>query len=143
MEVRDKIRQDQIELQKLLNKIMEAINIQEVQQTKAKAQFVSSLFLGVCGVVGGSLTYNGTCAMYGISTIANVISAISSGSNYIMPKEIVKQLNALLKKVFELNKEIQDEIDNLINELNYRIQENPKFNLNQSYSSISTNLSNK
>ncbi len=40
--------------------------------------------------------------MYGISTIANVISAISSGSNYIMPKEIVKQLNAHLKKVFEL-----------------------------------------
>ena len=99
MEVKDKIRQDQIELQKLLNKIMEGINI---QQTKAKAQFVSSLFLGVCGAVGGAVTSNWTSVMYGISTIANVISAISSGSNYIMSKEIVKQLNALLKKVFEL-----------------------------------------
>ena len=143
MEVKDKIRQDQIELEKLLNKIMEGINIQEVQHTKAKAQFASSLILGVCGAVGATLTYNGTSAMYAISTLANVISTISSGSNYIMSKKIIKQLKALLKKVFELNKEIQDEIDNLINVLNSRLKEQPKFDLNESYSSISTNLSNK
>ena len=69
MEVKDKIRQDQIELQKLLNKIMEDINIQEVQQTKAKAQFVPSLFLGVCGGVGGSLTSMGTLLCMGFQQL--------------------------------------------------------------------------
>jgi hypothetical protein len=79
--------------------------------------------------------------MYGISTVANIISTVSSGSNYLMSKKIVKGLNELLEKAINLNKEIQDEIDNLINELNSRIKEEPKFDLNESYSSISTNLS--
>ncbi len=143
MEVKDKIRQDQIELQKLLEKIIESIKIQETQQKKAKTQFVSSLILGAFGAIGGVVTLNGTSTIYGISTIANVISAICSGTNYIMSKEIVKQLNVLLDKAIELNKEIQDEIENLINELNSRIEDKPKFDLNESYSSISTNLSNK
>ena len=143
MEVKDKIRQDQIKLQILLKQILEGKNIQEAQQKKAKTQFVSSLILGVFGAVGGAVTCNGASVMYGISTVANVISAISSGTNYIMSKEIYQQLNILMEKAIELNNEIQDEIDKLINELNSRIQEQPKFDLNDSYSSISTNLSNK
>ncbi len=143
MEVKDKIRQDQIKLQILLKQILEGKNIQEAQQKKAKTQFVSSLILGVFGAVGGAVTFNGASVMYGISTVANVISAISSGTNYIMSKEIVKQLNILMEKAIELNNEIQDEIDKLIDTLNSRIQEQPKFDLNDSYSSISTNLSNK
>lgn len=55
-----------------------------------------------------------------------------------MLKEIVKGLNEVLQKAINLNKEIQDEIDKLIKELNKRIEEQPKFDLNESYSSIST-----
>jgi len=143
MEVKDKIRQDQIKLQILLKQILEGMNIQEAQQKKAMTQFVSSLILGAFGAVGGAVTCNGASVMYGISTVANVISAISSATNYIMSKEIYQQLNILMEKALELDKEIQDEIDNLIDTLNSRIQEQPKFDLNDSYSSISTNLSNK
>ena len=141
MDVINKIRQDQINLQNLLEDIMKNIKYQEGQQTKAKAQFLSSIALGATGLVGGIYTCNGTAVMYGISTVANIISTVSSGSNYLMSKKIVKGLNELLEKAINLNKEIQDEIDNLINELNSRIKEEPKFDLNESYSSISTNLS--
>ena len=55
-----------------------------------------------------------------------------------MLKEIVKCLNEDLQKSINLNKEIQDEIDKLIKELNKRIEEKPKFDLNESCSSIST-----
>ena len=44
-----------------------------------------------------------------------------------------------LEKAINLNKEIQDEIDKLIQELNKRMAETPKFDLNESCSSISTN----
>jgi hypothetical protein len=57
-----------------------------------------------------------------------------------MLMEIVKNLNDILKRAIELNKEIQDTIDNLINEINKRIEIEPKFNLNESNSSISTNI---
>ena len=141
MDVINKIRQDQINLQNLLEGLMKNIKYQEGQQTKAKAQFFSSIALGATGLVGGFYTCNGTAVMYGISSIANIISSISSGSNYLMSKKIVKGLDELLKKAINLNKEIQNEINNLINELNSRIEEQPKFDLNESYSSISTNLS--
>lgn len=85
------------------------------------------------------MTSNGTAVMYGISSIANIISGISNGVNIYMSKDIVKELNALLTKAINLNKEIQDEIDNLIKELTRRMEEEPKFDLNESVSSISTN----
>ena len=44
-----------------------------------------------------------------------------------------------VEKSINLNKEIQDEIDKLIQELNKRMAETPKFDLNESCSSISTN----
>ena len=142
MEVKDKIREDQLRLRKLIEKIMKSITSQESQKTKAKAQFVGSLALGVFGAIGGITTCNGTAVMYGISTVANVISAVSSGTNIIMSEKILKALNDLLKKAFDLNKEIEDEIEELITELNSRIDEQPKFDLSRSNTSISTNLSN-
>ena len=56
-----------------------------------------------------------------------------------MSNEIIKGLNEVLEKAINLNKEIQDEIDKLIQELNKRMAEKPKFDLNESCSSISTN----
>ena len=143
MEVKDKIREDQLRLRKLIEKIMKSIASQESQKTKAKAQFVGSLALGVFGAIGGITTCNGTAVIYGISTVANVISAVSSGTNIIMSEKILKTLRDLLEKAFDLNKEIEDEIEALITELNSRIDEQPKFDLSRSNTSVSTNLSNE
>ena len=95
--------------------------------------------MGVFGVVGGVLTCNVTSAIYGISSVSNVISACTNGANIHMSNEIIKGLNEVLEKAINLNKEIQDEIDKLIQELNKRMAETPKFDLNESCSSISTN----
>ena len=138
-EVYNKIREDQKALQLLMEDIMKSIKFQESQQKKAAASLVGSVALGTFGIVGGIMTSNGTAVMYGISSIANIISGISNGVNIYMSKDIVKELNALLTKAINLNKEIQDEIDNLIKELTRRMEEEPKFDLNESVASISTN----
>ena len=139
-EVYNKIREDQKKLQGLMEDIMKSIKFQENQQKKAKVSLGTSIALGAFGVVGGIITCNGASVMYGISTVANVISAAANGANIILSKEIVKGLNDVLEKAINLNKEIQDEIDNLIKELNRRMEEQPKFDLNESFSSISTNI---
>lgn len=140
MEVYNNIREDQKELQNLMEDILKSIKIQEFQQKKAAGLAVTSVALGAAGVAGTILTGGTTTAIYGISTVVNAISAFVSGTNIYMPMEIVKNLNDILKRAIELNKEIQDTIDNLINELNKRIEIEPKFNLNESNSSISTNI---
>ena len=78
-EVYNKIREDQKELQKLMENILESINIQELQQKKAAGLTVSSVALGAAGVAGTILTGGTTTALYGISTIVNAISAVVNG----------------------------------------------------------------
>ena len=80
-EVYNKIREDQKILQDLMVDIMKSINFQEDQKTKAKASLATSIAFGVFGVVGGALTFNGTSVIYGISSVVNVISACTNGSN--------------------------------------------------------------
>ena len=123
-----------------MENILKSINIQEFQQKKAAGLTVTSVALGVAGVAGTIFTGGATAAIYGISTVVNAISAVVNGTNVYMSMEIVKNLNDILKRAIELNKEIQDTIDNLINEINKRIEIEPKFNLNESNSSISTNI---
>ena len=126
-------------LQDLMVEIMKSIKFQESQKTKTKTSLATSIALGVFGVVGGVLTCNVTSDIYGISSVANAISACTNGANIHMSNEIIKRLNEVLEKSINLNKEIQDEIDKLIQELNKRMAETPKFDLNESCSSISTN----
>ena len=139
-EVYKNIRKDQEDLQLLMEEIMKSIKFQEAQQTKAKASLATSVVLGAFGAVGGIVTCNGTAVMYGISTVANVLSATLNGANIIISKDIVKKLNDILEQAINLNKEINDEIDKLMKSLNERMQEQPKFDLNESISSISTNI---
>ena len=116
-ETYNNIRDDQKDLQALMEDIMKSIKFQEAQQKKAKASLASSIALGAFGVVGSILTCNGTSLMYGISTVANAISAVSNGVNIIWSQDIIKKLNDILEKALNLNQEIQDEIDKLIKEL--------------------------
>lgn len=137
-DIYEKIREDQKELQKLMEDIMKSIKFQESQQTKATVSLIGSLALGTAGVIGGFSTGNFASAIYGASTVMNIISGITNGANIIISKNIVKQLNDILDKAINLNKEIQDKIDELIKEIQKRLEQEPKFDLYESNSSIST-----
>lgn len=135
-----KIRNDQKNLRDLIEKIEKSINFQESQKKKSLIGLGVSGFLGVTGAIGGLITFNGTSIVYGISSVANIFSAIAHTSNLIMAKNIIGQLKKTLDKAHEEEKKIEQQIDNLINELIKRIQQDsdPKFGLNISFSSISS-----
>ena len=76
--------------------------------------------------------------VYGISTLANVISAIGHASNLCMSIKIIEGFNNVLNKAMEEEKKIQEEIDKLINDLTLRIEQEPKFDLSESLASVST-----
>ena len=106
-----------------------SIKYQEVQQEKATSGLIASIVLGTFGIVGGLVTSNGRAVVYGISSIANIISAVTSGANLLKSKDIIKDLNILLDEAKNLNKEIQEEIDKLIIKIKIRMEEKPKFDI--------------
>ena len=138
--VLDKIRQDQKNLKNLMLEIRNSIKIQNSQKNKSIIGLVTSGVLGVFGVVGSIVTFNGVSLVYGISSCANVLSAIGHTTNIVMANKIINGFNEVLDRAIEEEKKIQDEIDLLINELTERIQQEPKFELNATISSISTNF---
>lgn len=138
-----KIRKDQQDLRNLINDIRMSIQFQESQKNKAIAGLVGSIGLGIFGVVGGIVTANGTSVIYGVSSVANAASAIAHTSNIVMSSKLIKEFNDVLTKAYEEEQKIQKEIDNLINELTSRLEQQPKFDLNASISSISTEIEDK
>ena len=60
-----------------------------------------------------------------------------------MSSKLIKEFNDVLTKAYEEEQKIQKEIDNLINELTSRLEQQPKFDLNASISSISTEIEDK
>ncbi len=69
----------------------------------------------------------------------NIISAISHTSNILMSIKIIEGFIDVLHKEIEEEKQIQLEIDKLIDELKLRIEQEPKFDLNESLPTVSTN----
>ena len=136
--VLEKIRGDQKKLKELMEEIIENIRIQDSQKNKSIIGIVTSGVLGAFGIVGSVITYNGVSLVYGISTLANVISAIGHASNLCMSIKIIEGFNNVLNKAMEEEKKIQEEIDKLINDLTLRIEQEPKFDLSESLASVST-----
>ena len=134
----DTIRQDQQKLRQLMQDIRKSIKIQEGQKNKSIAGLITSAALGVFGVAGSIITCNGVSLVYGISSVANVFSAISHTTNIVMANKIIDGFNEILDEAIKEEQIIQDEIDKLIKELMERLQQEPKFDLNTSISSIST-----
>lgn len=133
-----KIRQDQKNLRKLMAEIRQSIKNQESQKNKSIAGLIASGFLGVFGVAGSIITCNGVSLVYGISSVANLFSAISHTTNIVMANKIIDGFNEVLDRAIEEEQKIQDEIDRLIKELTERLEQEPKFDLNTSISSTST-----
>ena len=132
------IRQDQQRLKDLINDIKESIAFQESQRKKSAAGLALSIGLGVFGIIGRIMSYNKF--LYGVSSVANITSGIGHTANIVMSSKIIGQLNQVLDEAYKEEEKIQKEIDRLYEELIERIKQEPKFELDKTMSSISTDL---
>lgn len=133
----EKIRQDQKDLRQLMAEIKQSIKKQESQKNESIFGLIASGALGVFGVAGSIITVNGVSLVYGISSIANLFSAIGHTTNIVMANKLIDGFNEVLDRAIEEEKKMQDEIDRLIKELTEKLEQEPKFDL-ASISSIST-----
>ena len=145
--VLDKIKKDEQNLEDLITDILKSISEQDSSKNRSALGLGISGVLGVVGIAGALLTSNGFSLTYGISSIANLFSAIGHSTNIIMSINILEGYRNVLKEAREEKKKMKDEmdkiqveIDKLINEMTTRIEEQPKFELSTSLlsSSIST-----
>ena len=138
-EVLSLIWEDYKKIELLIKDINNSILSQERQQKQAILGTGASVILGAVGAAGSILTCNITSAFYATSTVWNVVSGICDASSFILSRKIVKELSDIRTKAEKQSKEIQKEIDNLFESLKKTGGEIAKFDLSESFSSISTN----
>lgn len=141
------IKEDQKNLSDLIQEIIKRIEIQNSQKDKSVKGIFSSLGLLVFGVVGGVVTGGGTAIIYGVSSLANVISLAVNSKNYTESSNYLKQYHELLKKAMDEKSKMEKQYDELVAKLmemvdkeKEKLEDEPKFDLYSSMSSISTNL---
>ena len=143
--VLEKIKKDEQNLDDLISDILKSISEQDSSKNRSAFGLGLSGFLGVVGIAGALLTTNTTALTYGISSIANLFSAIGHSTNIVLSIKIIEGYRKVLReareekeKIKEEMNKIQVEIDRLIKEMANEIEEQPKFELSSSLSSIST-----
>ena len=141
------IKEDQTNLSNLIQEIIKRIEIQNSQKDKSVKGIFSSLGLLVFGAVGGIVTGGGTAIVYGVSSLANVISLAVNSKNYTESSNYLKQYHELLKRAMDEKSKMEKQYDELVAKLmemvdkeKEKLEEEPKFDLYSSMSSISTNL---
>lgn len=134
------IRQDQQRLRDLINDIRKSIAFQESQKKKSIGGLAASIGLGAFGIIGGIISCNAVSVVYGISTAMNIASGAAHTANIVMSSKILSQLNQVLDEAYKEEEKIQQEIDSLYEELTERIKQEPKFELDKTMSSISTEI---
>jgi len=141
------IKEDQKNLSNLIQEIIKGIEIQNSQKDKSVYGIFSSLGLFVFGAVGGVVTGGGTAIVYGVSSLANVISLAIHSKNYTESSNYLKQYHELLKRAMDEKSKMEKQYDELVSKLmemvdkeKEKLEEEPKFDLYSSMSSISTNL---
>ena len=134
------IRQDQKTLRDLIVEIRKSIEYQETQRKKSIAGLAVSIGLGAAGVIGGIISCNAVSVVYGVSTVFNVSSAALHTADIVMSSKIIGQLKDVLDEAYKEEEKIQEEIDKLYEELMERIKQEPKFQLDKTISSISTDI---
>jgi len=108
------ISEDYNELKDLINEIHESIKIANEYKNKSTLGLISSGILGICGIAGGILIRNPNTIWFGIGTASNALSAFGHTITIIESKEIIEDLNDILKRANQQKKEIKDQINNLI-----------------------------
>ena len=136
----EEIRQDQQNLRNLIIEIRQSIEHQESQRKKSIAGLAVSIGLGAAGVIGGIISCNAVSIVYGASTVANVASGAIHTADIVMSSKIIGQLKDILDEAYKEEEKIQQEIDKLYEELTERIKQEPKFQLDKTISSISTEI---
>ena len=134
------IRQDQQRLRELINDIRKSIAFQESQRKKSIGGLAVSLGLGTFGIIGGIISCNGVSLLYGISSVVNIASGAAHTANIAMSSQIIDQLNQVLDEAYKEEEKIQKEIDKLYEDLTEILKQEPKFELDKTMSSISTNI---
>lgn len=134
------IRQDQQRLRDLINDIRKSIAVQESQRKKSIVGLAASIGLGAFGIIGGIISCNAVSAVYGFSTAVNVVSGALHTTDIVMSSKIIDKLNEILTEAYKEEEKIQQEIDKLYEELTQRIKQEPKFELDKTISSISTDI---
>lgn len=134
------IRQDQQRLRELINDIRKSIAFQESQRKKSIGGLAVSLGLGTFGIIGGIISCNGVSLLYGISSVVNIASGAAHTANIAMSSKIIDQLNQVLDEAYKEEEKIQKEIDKLYEDLTELLKQEPKFELDKTMSSISTNI---
>ena len=125
---------------KLINDIRKSIEFQESQRKKSIAGLAASIGLGAFGIIGGIISCNAVSVVYGISSAANIVSGAAHTANIVMSSKIIGQLKDILDEAYKEEEKIQKEIDALYEELTQRIKQEPKFELDKTISSISTDI---
>jgi uncharacterized coiled-coil DUF342 family protein len=123
----ENIQKDQKELENLIVKINEDIQILKSHRNKAIVGTVLSGVLTGIGGVGVALSFNGIGLTYCISTVSNGISMITHINNLIKCIKNINELKELLNEATEESKKIQKEIDSLFVKIKQRQLELPKY----------------
>jgi tetratricopeptide (TPR) repeat protein len=141
------IAEDQRKLSILIEDILKRLEFQNSQKDKSVKGIFASIGLGIFGVAGACLTGGGTAIVYGVSTLSNILSLAIHAKNISESTKYINQYHALLKKAMNEQKRMQKQYEdlverlmNMINEEKDKLEEEPKFNLYSSMSSISTNF---
>lgn len=98
---------------KIHNKIKE----QDKGKNNAFGRLITSGLLVASSSIGAIATSGPTAIFYGVSSLANVFSAVVNAKEIALKIEIIEELNKVIEDALEENKKINDEIANLCNEL--------------------------
>ena len=99
-----------------------------------------SIGLGAAGVIGGIISCNIVSVVYGISTVTKITSAAIHKADIVISSKIIGQLKDVLDEAYKEEEKIQQEVDKLYEEFTERIKHEPKFQLDKTISSISTDI---
>lgn len=113
-DVLNKIKEDYIELEKLIKTIQNNIDIAIKYKNKATLGLIGSGILGITAIGGFFLTKNPNQIWYGVSTVSNAISAMINGSTIEECNKVIKDLSTILNKANKQKSIILKEIKKLI-----------------------------
>lgn len=109
--------EDQKRLHNLIMKIHNKIKEQDKGKNNAFGRLITSGLLVASSSIGAIATSGPTAIFYGVSSLANVFSAVVNAKEIALKIEIIEELNKVIEDALEENKKINDEIANLCNEL--------------------------
>lgn len=121
------ISQDYQQLDNLIKKIEESIEISNQYKNESTMGLIGSGLLSIFGIVGGIFARNGKSILYGFSAFSNIISAFSHGSTLIESSKLIKELRKVVNNALEQKNKIIEELDKLLNLLKSLESNYPKY----------------